>query len=105
MTLIWADGAVRNTWLQVTVLATDATGLSGRDVFYVGNAVGESGTTLGDAIVNATDEIGARNNSHGSFAPAPIDDAYDFNRDKLVNATDQLIARNNRTSPFTALKG
>ena len=43
VTLIWADAAVRNCWLQVTMLATDATGLARTDVFYVGNAVGESG--------------------------------------------------------------
>ena len=101
VTLIWEDGAIRNCWLQVTVLATDATGLAENEVFYVGNAVGESGNSTTDALVNATDEIGARNNPHSPFNPAPKDDRYDFNRDKLVNATDQIIARNNRTSPFT----
>jgi hypothetical protein len=102
--LIWADSAIRNRWLQVTVRATDNTGLAANDVFYVGNAVGESGNAPGDALVNATDEIGARNNPHGPFSPALREDAYDFNRDKLVNATDQIIARNSRTSPFTALR-
>ena len=104
VTLIWEDGAIRNCWLQVTVLATDATGLAEKAVFYVGNAVGESGNSTTDALVNATDEIGARNNPHSPFSPAAKDDHYDYNRDKLVNATDQIIARNNRTSPFTALK-
>ena len=104
VTLIWEDGVIRNCWLQVTVLATDATGLAKNEVFYVGNAVGESGNSTTDALVNATDEIGARNNPHGPFNPAAKDDPYDFNRDILVNATDQIIARNNRTSPFTALK-
>ena len=59
VTLIWADGAIRNCWLQVTLRATDNTGLAANDVFYVGNAVGESGNATGDALVNATDEIGA----------------------------------------------
>jgi hypothetical protein len=104
VTLIWPDGVIRNCWLQVTVLATDATGLAKNEVFYVGNAVGESGNSITDALVNAIDEIGARNNPHSPFNPAPKDDPFDFNRDKLVNATDQIIARNNRTSPFTALK-
>ena len=45
VTLIWADGVIRNCWLQVTVLATDATGLAENEVFYVGNAVGESGNS------------------------------------------------------------
>jgi hypothetical protein len=99
VTLTWADEAIRNRWLQVTVRATDVTGLAENDVFYVGNAVGESGTSAGDALVNATDEIGARNNPHGPFTPAPKDDCYDYNRDRLVNATDQIISRNNRPIP------
>ena len=70
MTLIWEDGVIRNCWLQVTVLATDATGLAENEVFYVGNAVGESGNSTTDALVNATDEIGARNNPHSPFNPA-----------------------------------
>ena len=74
VTLIWEDGAIRNCWLQVTVLATDATGLAENEVFYVGNAVGESGNSTTDALVNATDEIGARNNPHSPFTPAPKDD-------------------------------
>ena len=104
VTLIWDDGAIQRRWLQVTMLANNATGLAQSDVFYVGNAVGESGNSTTDAIVNATDEIGARNNPHSPFDPAALDEAYDFDRDKLVNATDQIVARNNRTSPFTALR-
>lgn len=103
VTLIWEDNAIAKCWLQVTVMATTVTGLVNNDVFYFGNAVGESGDSTTHALVNATDEIGARNNPHGPFTPAPLDDVYDFNRDKLVNATDQIIARNNRTSPFSAL--
>ena len=60
VTLIWADSAIRNCWLQVIVRATDRTGLAAKDVFYVGNAVGEAGNSTADAIVNATDEIGAK---------------------------------------------
>lgn len=104
VTLIWPDGAIQKCWLQVTLVADDTNGLLQNDVFYVGNAVGESGNSTGNALVNATDEIGARNNPHSPFNPAPKDDRFDFNRDKLVNAADQIIARNNRTSPFNALK-
>jgi hypothetical protein len=104
ITLIWEDGVIRNCWLQLTVMATLATGLAEDEVFYVGNAVAESGNSATDALVNATDEIGARNNPHGPFNPATQDDVHDYNRDMLVNAADQIIARNKRTSPFTALK-
>ena len=57
MTISWADHAIENQWLRVTVKATPRTGLAEPDVFYFGNAVGESGNQPGNAIVNATDEI------------------------------------------------
>jgi len=107
VTVIWADndwmtstpepGAIAKQWLQVTVLPTTNTGLPEEDVFYFGNAVGESGNSIVDAAVNATDEIGARNHPHWFLDPAPIEDAYDYNRDKKVDATDQIVARNNQT--------
>ena len=103
VTLIWADGAIRNRWLQVTVLATDNTGLAANDVFYLGNAVGESGNSPTDALVNATDEIGARNNPHGPFTPAPRMTATTTIATSSSTPPTRS-SRNNRTSPFTALK-
>ncbi len=98
--LIWADGAIRNTWLQVTVLANARTGLFAPDVFYFGNAVGDTG--LGDsatqANVSATDELAARNNPSSLFSNIPISNIYDFNRDGQVNASDSVTARNFVTS-------
>ncbi|TWU48478.1 lamin tail domain-containing protein [Rubripirellula reticaptiva] len=35
--ITWADHAIQNQWLQVTMLASDATGLAMDDVFYVGH--------------------------------------------------------------------
>jgi len=103
VTLTLPDGAVTGAWLQVNVRANTDTGLDTSDVFYFGNAIGESGDSDDDALVNATDFIGAREQQHGPFDPASITDRYDYNRDGLVNATDLLLARNNSTSPFTAL--
>jgi len=102
--LTWADGAIAGQWLQVTVLATDAPGLVEDDVFYFGNAIGEAGNSPSNAIVNATDEIAARNFQHGPANLAAIDDPFDYNRDRLVNTTDRTIARNNQTGPITALR-
>ncbi len=105
VTVVWAAGAIAKRWLQIRVKATAATGLSADDVFYFGNAVGETGDQPGvNAIVNATDEILARSNPRSSFTPAPVTFRYDFNRDRLVNATDQIAARLNTTSAFTALQ-
>ena len=102
--LTWNAGQIENQWLQVTVRSTGNIEMPWDDVFYFGNAIGESGDSLVHAMVNATDEVQCRNHPHGPFNPAPVDDAYDYNRDRLVNATDQLIARGNQTSPFAALQ-
>ena len=105
VTLIWPDNAVEKQWLEVTVLATANTGLIDPDVFYLGNAIGETGNSPSDAEVTPTDEVGVRNNSHTlSGTPAAIDDVYDFNRDRKVSPTDQIICRNNGTSGPTALQ-
>ena len=60
--IIWPDGAIQKEWLQVTVKATPNTGLTTADVFYFGNAVGETGNAAADAIVDAVDCPGAQNN-------------------------------------------
>jgi len=104
VTIVWPDGAIQKQWLQVVMKANMNTGLLNDDVFYFGNAVGESSNSTNDALVNATDIIGARDNPHGPLDQATITDEYDFNRDRLVNATDLILARENATSPFTALR-
>jgi hypothetical protein len=99
VSLTWPDGTITKRWLQVTMLPTANTGLPSADVFYFGNAVGESGDTTTNAAVNATDEIGARANPRSALVnPAPVDFRWDYNRDKAVNSTDQLIARTNTTT-------
>jgi hypothetical protein len=99
VSITWADGAIRNQWLQVTVKATPATGLTTPDVFYFGNSVGETGNAVGSTVVDATDEVGARNNPKTFVNPATITDPYDFNRDGFVNAADQILARSS-AAPF-----
>ncbi|KKK66169.1 hypothetical protein LCGC14_2966810, partial [marine sediment metagenome] len=104
VTILWPDNAIEKQWLQVTVKATDNTGLAEPDVFYFGNAIGEAGDQSFNTIVNATDEIVARNFQHSAVDRALIDDPYDYNRDTLVDGTDQIIARENQTNPLTMLR-
>jgi ELWxxDGT repeat protein len=103
ITLIWADNAIQKQWLQVTIKAGPATGLVTDDVFYYGNAPGESGNSTTNTWVNSTDELRARNNPRTPSNRAPIDYDYDYTRDGLVNSADQLLARNNPTTPSTSL--
>jgi hypothetical protein len=101
VTITWAAGAIKNTWLQVVLKGNDAaggfntrSGLAESDVFFFGSRVGDTfawATALG-TVTNIQDELTAR------FAPGtqqPITSAVDFNRDGLVNINDQLIARMN----------
>ena len=55
VTLTWPDGAIRNQWVEVTVLSDISggnLGLAENDVFYSGNAVGD---TDGDGVVGSSD--------------------------------------------------
>ena len=104
MTLIWPDGAIQKQWLQVLVKADSVTGLATPDVFYFGNAVGDSGNNATNAYVDGTDFAGARDQPHNFLDRAEIDDRYDYNRDSFVDGTDLAIARDHGTNFLTALK-
>jgi len=103
VTITWPDGAIRNAWLQVTVLAGNLQ-LSGNDVFYFGNAVAEGGNAPDGAQVTTTDLLLARNNPRDFLDSAAIEFPYDYDRDGHVNATDVLLARNNQTNFLNALR-
>jgi hypothetical protein len=104
--ILWADGAIKKEWLRVTVHANERTGLAQSDVFYFGNALGDSGlgNSATQATVNTTDELGARNNPQSVFNNIPLTNAYDYNRDGAVNTSDGLLARNNPTGAGNALR-
>ncbi|KKL77135.1 hypothetical protein LCGC14_2037930, partial [marine sediment metagenome] len=102
--ILWDDNAIDNEWLQIILRATDVTGLLEDDVFYFGNAIGESGNSTTDAIVDAFDILGARDNPRTFPDAAPIDFAFDYDRDAEVNAADVIISRNNPTTFFNALQ-
>ena len=100
ITITWADGAIRGTWLEVTVGATVATGQTAPDVFLFGNAVGEVGDSATDAIVSLQDvQLIAAN----ATAVAAVTSRYDVNRDGRVNAIDRSLASLSRTTARTAL--
>ena len=101
----WADGSIRNQWLQVSLNADAITGLTAPDLFYFGNLYGESGkpATGGQFTVTADDVTAARNDSHTFLNPAGITDNQDYNRDGRVDAIDQLIARQDAGATLVVL--
>lgn len=90
VTVTWPDGAIKNTWLEVTVAANARTGLAAPDVFYFGNKVGDSGTSPGAGTFNTTSTDAAQ-----VFATIgsnkPITNPRDYNRDGQVTSTDADI--------------
>lgn len=95
------DTAVKNGWLQVTVLPNPSTYLDQEEVFYFGSAIGETGNAPDSTRVDGSDYILARRNLHSLLDPAPIDDVYDINRDKKVDGLDLTLIRRGYTSFLT----
>jgi hypothetical protein len=90
--LVWDDNTIQNEWVQVTLKATENTGLAVDDVFYFGNSIGDIGNSPTDALVDTVDILGVQVN-HTSTAS--VTNIYDFNRDKVVDEADDLIVRAN----------
>ena len=97
ISITWADNAIEKQWLQVTVMANESTGLETDDVFYWGNAVGETGNSTKSAFVDGSDLLGVADHPRHFLDPAPLDDPYDHNRDRFVDGTDWVIVSDNTT--------
>jgi hypothetical protein len=105
VTLVWADGAVSNKWLQVTVRANNDTGLARADVFYFGNMIAETGDFARTAAdVTAADVL--RTAAKQRRTPVGLDSRYDFDRNRRVDWADVAWARRALPTPplrlFTA---
>ena len=98
--LTWADGAIKNTWLQVTVPAGAKTGLAAADVFYFGNAVGDTMNSASTFRVDSQDVTRTRN---AQMRPTTIQSQFDHNRDGRVNTQDQVVARNSQGFTLTRI--
>jgi len=107
VTLVWPDNTIRRQWLRVIVKTTGDTGLGQPDVFYFGNAVGETGDKFGaaspNAYVNATDIAGVKVHVHSYTNPSTICDPYDFDRNGRVNAADVSVIKQNASGYGTSL--
>jgi hypothetical protein len=95
VTIVWADGAIKNQLLQVTVKANANTGLTAPDVFSFGNLVGETVTSAGSGalVVNASDVTATRLAKRN--VPVPVTEPADHNRDGRVNVLDDEVVRSN----------
>jgi len=99
VTVTWPDGAIADEWLQVFFNPYPAgTPIAfGMDLSFFGNLRGETGdpNTSGGTIlrVNSFDLAALR---RGLVAgEVPLDNRFDFNRDKRTNALDLGVIRRN----------
>ncbi|MFO7907209.1 MAG: Ig-like domain-containing protein, partial [Pirellulaceae bacterium] len=117
VTLTWPDHAIEKEWLQVTVLSDangGSLGLADDDVFYVGNAIGETGNSTFDALVDQHDVAAIEAHTTavttldcpcGADADIgiPYMSPYDIDRDGRVDEADATLASDHMTTPSTRL--
>jgi hypothetical protein len=84
--ITWADNAIQNQWLEVTVLAGNL-GLTANDVFCFGNQIGDTGNSPTDTRTDALDTSAVQAHYSG-FSSVSVTNPYDINRDKSVDALD-----------------
>ncbi len=91
--LIWANDAIKDTWLEVTVLADANTGLTAPYTFFYGSMIGDTGAANSPklAMVNSSDESAIRD----APGTAKVTNAFDVNKDGFVNSSDENTARAN----------
>jgi hypothetical protein len=90
--ITWADGTIRNQWLEVTVKSNSVTGLVAPDVFSFGNLVGDTGDGTATAVVNALDLAAVK---RALNAAANITSRLDFDRSGRINALDLAAVKAN----------
>lgn len=97
----WPDGAIANTWLEVTVAGNDAaggfntdTGLAVSDVFYFGNLIGDSFERTPETVfvTTSSDEIDIQQHI---VSTAEITSPWDMDRNGVHLASDRIVTRSN----------
>lgn len=87
VTITWADRAIENRWLRLSVLANANTGLATTQVFYLGHLRGEvTGAQSGQYIVNNTDAAAIAAQVSGTNVP--VTNIYDLDKNSRVLNAD-----------------
>jgi hypothetical protein len=102
LVLTFADGAIVGQWLQVRVKATQTTGLPQDDVFYFGNAIGDTGDDPRNTFVDGTDYVRIRNDLRQTRLVEETD-LFDIDRDGTVSQLDLQVIARHATNAQTAL--
>jgi hypothetical protein len=95
ITFTWTTG-IKGKWLRVRLISGNSMNMP-EDIFYFGNAPGDTGNSATQVRVDAIDELVVRADPHTYGSEATIDNPHDFNRDKYVDTSDEFVARSNVT--------
>ncbi len=83
--ITWADGAIRDTYLAVQILATEQTGLAEREVFFWGNLLGETaGVTPAGSFARTVAADRGPILSGGTQINVGIENRFDINKSNSV---------------------
>jgi hypothetical protein len=84
--ITWATNAVKNTWLEVQVLATSHTGLGATDVFFWGNRVGDvTSPATGSTFVTNVSVDGGGIVGVSPAGAVGITNRFDVNKTNSIN--------------------
>ncbi len=89
--LEWADNAIKNTWLQIIVLANANTGLVNREVYYLGHALGDV-DYVGPTFRVATNDVALVRAGVGNTVVS-VNDPRDVDKDRRVTTNDVSYLR------------
>jgi hypothetical protein len=97
LVLVWPDGAIKNTWLRLTLPAGGFTGLGRPDVFYFGNLIGETGDVVGRGYTVTAMDMAAVNRASYPLRGVSVgpDNPYDIDRNRSVGLIDRNLIRLN----------
>jgi hypothetical protein len=85
----FADGAIKDTWLRITVRANADTNLSASEHFFFGSVPGDTGAAFaGQGLFFGREAADMLSIASGLFKPANVTSPNDVNRDRVVNAFD-----------------
>jgi hypothetical protein len=93
--ITWANGAIKNEWIEVNLHSGGNTGLSANDVFYFGSAIGDSGAA-DTALLAKTDgnDYNVPFNNIVSLT-TPVWNLADYTKDGKVDGSDATTAIGN----------
>lgn len=86
----WADNAIQNRWLSVSILANQNTGLGMEETYFLGHLLGEVNGQLSNGVYIVSNADAALISSSVNGASVPVSSIKDLNKDRFITMADIL---------------